>query len=37
VQIEGKKDMRGRGMPSPDKADALALAFMEPQSLEVWV
>lgn len=27
VQIESKEDMRKRGMPSPDRADALAIAF----------
>ena len=37
VKIEGKPEMRRRGLPSPDKADALALAFMETPSLEVWV
>lgn len=29
VQIESKEDMRKRGVKSPDKADALALAFLE--------
>ena len=28
VVIEGKEDMRRRGVPSPDKADALMLAFL---------
>lgn len=28
MQIESKEDMRKRGMKSPDRADALALAFM---------
>ena len=37
IQIEGKPEMRRRGLPSPDKADALALAFMGVPSLEVWV
>lgn len=27
IQIESKDDMKKRGLPSPDKADALALAF----------
>ncbi|HEY8354547.1 MAG TPA: hypothetical protein VIK69_05970, partial [Methylophilaceae bacterium] len=27
IQIESKEDMRKRGLPSPDKADALMLAF----------
>lgn len=27
IQIESKDDMRKRGLPSPDRADALALAF----------
>lgn len=27
VQIESKDEMRGRGLPSPDRADTLALAF----------
>jgi hypothetical protein len=30
VLMESKDDMRGRGLPSPDRADALMLAFMEP-------
>lgn len=29
LQIESKEDMRKRGVKSPDKADALALSFME--------
>ena len=37
VQIEGKPEMRRRGLPSPDKADALALAFMDAPSVDVWV
>jgi hypothetical protein len=28
--LESKEDMRARGMPSPDEADALALCFTEP-------
>ena len=27
--IEGKDEIRGRGLPSPDKADALMLAFLD--------
>ena len=37
VQIEGKPEMRRRGLPSPDKADALALAFMGVPSMELWI
>lgn len=29
IQIESKEDMRKRGLPSPDKADALMLAFAD--------
>jgi hypothetical protein len=29
IQIESKDDMRKRGMPSPDRADALMLAFAD--------
>ena len=36
VRLEGKREMRKRGMPSPDKADALALAFLVPPSLGIW-
>jgi len=28
--IESKQDMRRRGVPSPDEADAVALCFSEP-------
>ena len=35
LQIEAKEDMKKRGMKSPDKADALVLAFMESPSREV--
>jgi hypothetical protein len=28
LQIESKEDMKSRGLPSPDKADALMLAFL---------
>lgn len=37
VALQSKAELRRRGMPSPDKADALALAMMAPPSLEVWV
>jgi hypothetical protein len=30
LQLESKDDMRERGLPSPDLADALALTFAEP-------
>ena len=30
-KLESKDDMRKRGMPSPDEADAVALAFARPQ------
>lgn len=30
LQIEAKKDMKARGVPSPNKADALALSFAYP-------
>ncbi len=30
VQIEGKDEMRARGMPSPDTADVLAMSFFIP-------
>lgn len=29
IQIESKEEIKKRGLPSPDKADALALAFMK--------
>ena len=32
VRMEGKDIMRRRGLPSPDKADALMLAFLEPSN-----
>lgn len=34
LQIESKEEMKKRGVKSPDKADALALAFMEPNIRE---
>ena len=36
VKMESKTALRKRGVRSPDKADALALAFMEPPSLQIW-
>ena len=30
VLLESKEDMKGRGLPSPNKGDALALTFAEP-------
>lgn len=30
MQLEGKKDMKARGLPSPNKADSLALSFAFP-------
>ena len=37
IQIESKQDIRRRGKPSPDEADALMLAFLQPDSLGAWV
>ncbi len=36
VKMESKSSLRRRGLRSPDKADALALAFMEPPGLQIW-
>ena len=37
VLIESKESMRQRGLPSPDKADALMLAFLEtPRKPRLW-
>lgn len=36
IRLKSKEELRRRGLPSPDKADALALAFMRAPSLEVW-
>ncbi len=37
IKMEGKDDMRRRGLPSPDKADALMLAFLDPASrMRLW-
>ena len=30
LQLESKKDMKARGVPSPNRADALALTFAYP-------
>jgi len=30
IQLESKKDMKARGLPSPGRADALALSFAQP-------
>lgn len=35
IQIESKKDMLKRKMPSPDRADALMLAFMPNKEVEI--
>lgn len=32
IQIESKKDMKKRGLPSPNRADALVLSFAFPVS-----
>ena len=37
LQMESKEEMKKRGVKSPDKADALALAFMDSPSIEVRV
>ena len=37
IQMEGKDSMRQRGLPSPNKADALMLAFLRPANkLRLW-
>jgi hypothetical protein len=40
IKIEKKEDMKKRGLPSPDRADALCLTFYEPQfifsNLRLW-
>jgi hypothetical protein len=30
LQLESKEDMKARGIPSPNRADALALTFAHP-------
>lgn len=37
IQLESKAKMRGRGVKSPDHADALALSFYEVRKKKVWV
>ena len=37
IRLESKTKLRKRGVASPDRADALAFAFMEPPSLDIWV
>ena len=37
IKIESKDEMRKRGLSSPDKADALMLAFLDPSSrMQLW-
>ncbi len=36
IHLESKAKLRRQGVPSPDKADALALAFMEPPNMNIW-
>ena len=36
IHLESKAKLRRQGVSSPDKADALALAFMEPPNMNVW-
>lgn len=36
VQLERKKEMKGRGLPSPDAGDALAVTFALPLSAEIY-
>ncbi len=37
IQLESKKDMKARGLPSPGRADALALSFAYPVSASAGV
>lgn len=37
IQLESKKDMKARGLPSPGRGDALALSFAFPVSLKARV
>jgi hypothetical protein len=37
LQLEAKKDMKSRGLPSPNRADALALSFAYPVSAKTTV
>ena len=34
IQIESKDDMKKRGLPSPDRADALMLAFAKQKEVK---
>ena len=36
VQMESKRELRKKGLSSPDRADALALAFMIPPSMQIY-
>lgn len=36
-QLESKDDLRSHGKPSPDKADALAMTFVIPDSVDAWL
>ena len=36
IRLESKTRLRKRGVKSPDRADALALAFMEPPNMQIW-
>ena len=37
IKIESKDDIRNRGLPSPDRADALMLAFLPPPGrVKIW-
>ena len=37
VRIQSKEDMRSHGLPSPDKADALMLSFLDPHArVQIW-
>lgn len=36
VVMESKRELRKKKLRSPDRADALALAFMTPPSLQIW-
>ena len=36
IHLDSKAKLRKKGVASPDRADALALAFMEPPSMQIW-
>ena len=36
IHLDSKAKLRRKGVASPDRADALALAFMEPPSMQIW-